>query len=71
VDVILPALVGGFTSLAVALLSAYLGSRHQRRNAVDAEQRALRATYLNPLRFHLVENHFRLGDTATTCRICG
>ncbi|MGC4891213.1 hypothetical protein [Micromonospora sp. DT227] len=62
-NVIVPATVGAAASLAVAILSAYLAARQQRRSALDAELRLLRETYLNPLRFHLVENHFRLADT--------
>lgn len=58
-----PALVGALASVIVAILSAQFTARHQQRGADDAERRLIRETYLNPLRFHTVENYFRLADT--------
>ncbi|MGC4870255.1 hypothetical protein ACLQ3B_32970 [Micromonospora sp. DT53] len=69
--VIVPATVGALASLAVAMLSAYLAARQQRRSALDVEHRLLRESYLNPLRFHLVENHFRLVDTVERVEAAG
>ncbi|GAA4468914.1 hypothetical protein [Phytohabitans houttuyneae] len=61
-EVVIPAVVGALASVVVVLLSAVLTARHQRRHAVEAEHDVIRGTYLNPLRYHAVENHFRITD---------
>lgn len=58
--VAIPAMVGALASVAVVLLSAVLTARHQRRSAAESERDVIRGTYLNPLRYHAVENHFRI-----------
>jgi hypothetical protein len=62
VEVVIPAVVGALASVVVVLLSAVLTARHQRRSAVESEHDVIRGTYLNPLRYHAVENHFRVTD---------
>jgi hypothetical protein len=47
----------------VTVLSLLLGDRHQRRREERRQRQDLNARYLNPLRLHLVENHYRLADT--------
>ena len=56
----LTAVIAAATSIAVTALSLFAGDRQQRRRERQAEGRELNSRYLNPLRFHLVENHFRL-----------
>jgi hypothetical protein len=56
----LAALIAAGTSLAVTALSLFAGDRQQRRRDRLGERRELNSRYLNPLRFHLAENHFRL-----------
>ncbi|MGW1958572.1 hypothetical protein ACWCPI_38535 [Streptomyces sp. NPDC001920] len=59
-NAVLAALVAAATSALVTVLSIYLSERQQQRREVRAQRHELNAKYLNPLRFHLVENHFRL-----------
>ncbi len=57
------AVIAAVTSVVVTGLSLLLGDRQQRRREERAQRQDLNARYLNPLRFHLVENHYRLADT--------
>jgi hypothetical protein len=59
----LAAVVAAITSVTVTVLSLLLGDRQQRRREDHAHSQKLNAQYLNPLRLHLVENHFRLSGT--------
>jgi hypothetical protein len=63
VDAAAAALIAAITSVVVTSLSLLLGERQQRRREERAQRQDLNARYLNPLRFHLVENHFRLAGT--------
>jgi hypothetical protein len=44
-------------------LSLILGDRQHKRREERTRRQDLNSRYLNPLRFHLVENYFRLVDT--------
>lgn len=57
------ALIAAITSVVVTGLSLILGDRQQRLREERVQRHDLNARYLNPLRFHLVENHFRLAGT--------
>jgi hypothetical protein len=46
----------------VALISIKLTARQKRRDGDRAERQRLNATYLNPLRFQIADNHYRLWD---------
>lgn len=59
----LAAMVAASTSVIVTVLSLLLGDRQQRQREDRVERQRLNAGYLNPLRLHLVENHFRLSTT--------
>ncbi|MFJ4482521.1 hypothetical protein ACIP3D_09275 [Streptomyces longwoodensis] len=54
------ALAAAATSVVVTVCSLFLSERQQRRRELRGERHQLNAKYLNPLRLHLVENHFRL-----------
>jgi hypothetical protein len=56
----LAAVIAAATSVIVTTVSLFVGDRQQRRRERQGERRDLDRRYLNPLRFHLVENHFRL-----------
>jgi hypothetical protein len=56
------ALVSALTSVTVVFVSYLLSSRSESRKAAQVERQALSARYLNPLRLHLAENHFRLTE---------
>ncbi|MCX4818047.1 hypothetical protein OG601_46595 [Streptomyces sp. NBC_01239] len=56
----LAALSAAATSVVVTVCSIFLSERQQRRREVRGQRQELNAKYLNPLRLHLVENHFRL-----------
>lgn len=62
VNPLLTAVVSGTTSLTVTLGSLWLSGRQQRREDEQGKRAALNARYLNPLRLHLAENHYRLSD---------
>jgi hypothetical protein len=62
VDAIIAAVVSAITSVIVALGSFQLAARQQRRGTAVAERYRINATYLNPLRLQLVDNHYRLWD---------
>jgi len=57
------AVIAAITSVTVTVLSLLLGDRQQRRREERTQRQDLNARYLNPLRLHLVENHYRLADT--------
>lgn len=57
------ALVSALASVTVTVISLLLADRHQRRAEQRAEHQAVNSRYLNPLRLHLEENHFRLAGT--------
>jgi hypothetical protein len=67
----LTALVAAATSALVAIMSLYLSDRQQQRREARALRQELNAKYLNPLRFHLVENHFRLLSILDRARPAG
>ncbi|MFJ7969004.1 hypothetical protein [Streptomyces sp. NPDC096324] len=56
----LAALAAAATSVVVTMCSIFLSERQQRRREIHGQRQELNAKYLNPLRLHLVENHFRL-----------
>jgi hypothetical protein len=56
----LAAVIAAATSVIVTAVSLFVGDRQQRRRERHGDRRDLDRRYLNPLRFHLVENHFRL-----------
>ncbi|MEU6554329.1 hypothetical protein ABZ915_29265 [Streptomyces sp. NPDC046915] len=58
----LSAVAAAATSVIVTVCSIFLGERQQRRKERRTQRQELNAKYLNPLRFHLVENHFRLSS---------
>jgi hypothetical protein len=62
VDAVVAAVVSAVTAVAVTFISVQLSGRQQRRGEERAERREVNARYLNPLRLHLVENHFRLSE---------
>ncbi|MEV5239591.1 hypothetical protein AB0K89_10840 [Streptomyces cinnamoneus] len=59
----LAAAVAAVTSVTVTVLSLLLGDRQQQRKEERLQRQDLNARYLNPLRLHLVENHYRLSST--------
>lgn len=63
VSAALAAAVAAVTSVTVTVFSLLLGDRQQRRKEERVQRQDLNAKYLNPLRLHLVENHFRLSGT--------
>jgi hypothetical protein len=63
VSAAISAVIAAVTSLAVAGFSFALGDRQQRRSEERKRRQELNSRYLNPLRFHLVENYFGLMDT--------
>lgn len=62
-DAAIAAVIAAVTSVVVTGLSLLLGDRQRRRGEERSQRQDLNARYLNPLRFHLVENHYRLADT--------
>jgi hypothetical protein len=63
VNAAVAAMIAAVTSVVVTGLSLLPGDRRQRRREERSQRQDLNARYLNPLRFHLVENHYRLADT--------
>lgn len=61
-EALVAAVVSAITAITVTLISYALTSREQRRAKEREERQAVNAKYLNPLRFYLVENHFRLSE---------
>jgi len=61
-EALIAAVVSAITAITVSLLSYMLTSREQQRAKVHEERQRVNAKYLNPLRFYLVENHFRLSE---------
>jgi len=62
VEALIAATVSAVTSVAVALISFQLASRQQSRSAERTERKILSETYLNPLRFQIADNHYRILD---------
>jgi hypothetical protein len=56
------ALISALTAVVVVFVSYFLSSRSDSKKAAQAEQQALNARYLNPLRLQLAENRFRLTE---------
>ncbi|TLQ45422.1 hypothetical protein [Streptomyces marianii] len=67
----LAALIAAATSALVAILSLHLSDRQQQRREARTQRHELNAKYLNPLRFQLVENHFRLLSILNRARPVG
>jgi len=61
-DVIIAAIVSAVTSVIIALLSVQFAVRQQKRGEEQTEKRDINARYLNPLRFQVADNHYRLSD---------
>lgn len=59
-DALIAAIVSAVTSVIIALLSVQFASRQQKRGTEQAERKEINARYLNPLRFQVADNHFRL-----------
>jgi hypothetical protein len=64
-------LVAAATSLLVAGLTSYLAILRDRASQQQAEKREANLKYLNPLRFHLVENYLRLQKIREEVRASG
>lgn len=71
VNAAVAAVIAAVTSVVVTGLSLLLGDRQQRRRDDLARRQDLNARYLNPLRLHLVENYYRLTDTARPAEVSG
>ena len=65
------ALIAAMTSIVVTIVSSLLGDRQQHRKEDRAQRQDLNARYLNPLRLHLEENHYRLSDVLRTAEAAG
>jgi hypothetical protein len=61
-EALIAAMVSAITAIIVSLISYTLTSREQRRATEHEERQRVNAKYLNPLRFYLVENHFRISE---------
>ncbi|MEV1005727.1 hypothetical protein [Nonomuraea sp. NPDC050202] len=61
-DAILVTAVSAITSLAVSLITLYVGGLQRRRDIERARQAEIQRGYLNPLRFHTSEVHHRLDE---------
>jgi hypothetical protein len=61
-EALVAAVVSAITAITITLISYTLTSRGQRRAKEREDRETLNAKYLNPLRFYLVENHFRLSE---------
>lgn len=61
-EALIAAVVSAITAITISLLSYMLTARGQRRAKEHEERQRVNAKYLNPLRFYLVENHFRLSE---------
>ncbi|MET9695185.1 hypothetical protein ABZY81_43655 [Streptomyces sp. NPDC006514] len=60
VNTLMTALVSALTSGVVAIVTLLLSGRQQRRVDERAEREQLNVRYLNPLRWHAAEVHYRL-----------
>jgi hypothetical protein len=61
-EAVIAVIVSAATSVIVALLSVQLASRQEKRSAERVERKTLNETYLNPLRFQIADNHYRIWD---------
>jgi hypothetical protein len=59
-NAVVAAVISAATSVVVVVVSLWGTGRQQRRHDEQAERQAINARYLNPLRLHLVESHFRM-----------
>jgi hypothetical protein len=61
-DAFIAAIVSAVTSVIIALVSVQFATRQQRRSTEQTERKEINARYLNPLRFQVADNHYRLWD---------
>jgi hypothetical protein len=59
-EALIAVVVSAVTSVIIALASVKLTARQKKRDEDRAEQQRVNATYLNPLRFQVADNHYRL-----------
>ncbi|MEG4033383.1 hypothetical protein QUA03_06085 [Microcoleus sp. S36b_A4] len=59
---VLTAIISAFTSVLVVLVTYGLNSYRENKAKDKQEADRIVSTYLNPLRFYLVENYFRLSE---------
>jgi hypothetical protein len=59
---LLTAIISAVTSLLVVMVTYVLNSNRETKNKEKIERDTINFKYLNPLRFSLVENYFRLTD---------
>lgn len=59
---VLTAIISAFTSVLVVLVTYGLNSYRENKAKEKQETDRIISTYLNPLRFYLVENYFRLSE---------
>lgn len=59
---VLTAIISAFTSVLVVLVTYGLNSYRENKAKEKQEADRIISTYLNPLRFYLVENYFRLSE---------
>ena len=59
---LLTAIISALTSLLVVFLTSVLTTYRENKAQRRRERERVNLTYLNPLRFYLVENHFRLSE---------
>lgn len=62
---VLTAIISAFTSVLVVLVTYGLNSYRENKAKEKQEADRIVSTYLNPLRFYLVENYFRLSEILT------
>jgi hypothetical protein len=61
-DILITALISASTSVVVVIISQVLSTRAETKRTERVERQVINSKYLNPLRLHLVENHFRLSE---------
>lgn len=59
------AIISAFTSILVVLITYGLNSYREAKSKEKQDASRIISTYLNPLRFYLVENYFRLAEILT------
>jgi hypothetical protein len=61
-QILLTAIISAVTSLLVVILTPVLTTYRENKAQQRRDRERVNLTYLNPLRFYLVENHFRLTE---------
>ena len=65
---ILVATISAITSVLVTIISQMMIASKNRRFAKEKEVRSIQKQYINPLRFFLAENYFRIHKAVDKCR---